>query len=49
LLRKAKGGKEEATKRLLKKEFSCFDGLSTNGKKSMISKVSPFALSQVEG
>jgi hypothetical protein len=30
---------------VLKKENSCFDGLSTNGKSSTISSPDPFALS----
>jgi hypothetical protein len=34
---------------LLKKGFSCFDGLSTNGKSLTLSTTSPFALSYVEG
>ena len=33
------------TNRLLKKEFSWFDGLTTNGKSSMILTLTPFALS----
>jgi hypothetical protein len=35
--------------RLLKKPFSCFDGLSTNGNLPMISIPVPFALSLSKG
>ena len=35
--------------RLLKKEFSCFDELSTNGKSSTILTPAPFALSLSKG
>src|SRR5439155_11530063 len=42
-------GPQQRSSRLLKKAFSCFDWLSTNGKSPVLSTLDPFALSLSKG